>query len=327
MQMIDLLFIYVNNKRMDDKTINSLWSHIHCLMVLHQQGSYTRTAQYLGLSKAAISQRISELEKQIGVALVQRTTRSVQLSDAGKRLAEQAKLSFSDLRQGVAQLQDLLDQATGLIRVTLPVALARQQIVPRLEAFLNRYPDIQIELHLSDQLLTLEHEGFDLAIRHTASPPENYIAWSLCTTQTHLVASPRYLDQHGIPTQPSDLSQHRCLCYPRPKGLSSWTLEHRQHSAQSITVPIHPSFSANNSEVLRDIALQHQGIALLPDFSVQDNLERGNLVEVLPDWRNLGIFGDQIYALRPYSPHVPQAVRLFVDYLRASMAKGFSSNP
>lgn len=311
---------------MDDKTINTLWPHIHCLMVLHQQGSYTRTAQYLGLSKAAISQRISELEKQIGLPLVLRTTRSVQLSDAGKRLAEQAQASFNELRHGVARLQDLVEQAAGLIRLTLPVALARQQIVPRLGPFLKRYPDIHIELHLSDQLLTLEHEGFDLAIRHTSVPPENYIAWSLCTTQTRLVASPTYLQQHGAPADPAELSTHRCLCYPRPKGLNSWTMEHRTELGQSVTIPIHSSFSANNSEVLRDIALQHQGIAVLPDFSVQDCIKQGSLVEVLPQWRNLGIFGDQIYALRPYSPHVPQAIRLFVDYLRTALALGFEKN-
>lgn len=304
--------------------MNALWPHVHCLAVLQQQGSYTRSAEHLGLSKAAISQRISELEAHVGVPLVRRTTRSVQLTEAGKRLADQAQRSFTDLRHSVAQLQDLVAQPRGLLRITLPVALARQHIVPSLGPFLNRYPDIQLELDLSDQVVPLEREGFDLAIRHTTTPPDNAIAWLLCHTETLLVASPAYLAGAGPASTPSDLQHHRCLHYPRPHGQATWTLAQKENGHDHLTVPIHTGLTANNSEVLREMALQDQGIAVLPDFSVLECLRGGSLVEVLPQWRNLGTFGPHIYALRPYSPHVPQAVRVFVAYIRDSMSHGVS---
>lgn len=313
---------------MENHKIQSLWAHLHCLAVLQQQGSFTATASQLGISKAAVSQRIAELERAAGLPLVRRTTRSVQLTDAGRQLAENTRHAFDDIASSFASVQDLADHPRGALRVTVPVAFARQQLVPRLRPFLDAHPDIRIELDLSDRLVPLEQEGFDLAIRHTATPPDTYVAWPLCETQSLLVASADYLARHGTPRHPDDLASHRCLHYPRPRGTATWTLERRADAphaagATRLTVPIASAFSASNSEVLRDVALQGQGIALVPDFSVQQALRDGQLQEVLPGWQPVGAFGSHIYALRPYSPQVPLAVRLFVDHLRSAFHAGF----
>lgn len=310
---------------MDIEKVQFLWAHLHCLSVLQQQGSFTATAKRLGISKAAVSQRIAELEKACGLPLVRRTTRSVQLTEAGYKLAENTRVDFENIAHQFATVKELATHPRGWLRVTAPLAFSRQQLIPKLEGFMSRYPDVQLELNLSDQLLSLEQEAVDLAIRHTSTPPDTHVAWALCATQSLLVASPTYLAKYGVPQHPDDLLQHRCLHYPRSQRTATWTFE-RPNSmpAQRLTVPITGAFVANNSEALRDIALQHQGIALVPDFSVQDAIQSGALSSVLPDWQPSGAFGDSVYALRPYSAQVPLTVRLFVDYLRDAFKQGFT---
>jgi DNA-binding transcriptional LysR family regulator len=318
----------MNNRSMTEQKIHDraheLWGHVHWLTVLDQQGSYTAAAARLGVSKAAMSQRIAELERLAGVALVQRTTRSVRLTEAGQRLADQARPAFEQIAQSVAQVRDLAGTPRGLVRLTAPVALARQQLVPRLSEFLRQHPDVRVELNVSDRLASLATEGFDLAIRHTAHPPDTHVAWTLCTTHSVLVASRAYLRRHGVPQQPKDLLGHNCLHYPRSQDKPAWTLEPRDASlGERVTVQVQGSLAANNSEALRDAALDGLGIALLPDFTAQAALRAGKLVEVLPGWTPVGSFADRLYAIRPYSAHVPLAVSALVNFLREALAPGF----
>lgn len=309
---------------MKNATQPELWGHVHWLTVLAQQGSYTAAAARLGVSKAAMSQRVSELEKLAGIALVQRTTRSVRLTEAGQRLVDQTRAAFDQIAQGFSQVRDLAEQPQGLLRVTAPVALARQQIVPRLAGFLREHPQVRIELNLSDRLASLATEGFDLAIRHTDHPPDTHVAWTLCETRSLLVASRHHLRRQGTPQHPLDLASHPCLHYPRPQEDPAWTLERQTPDGpERVTVQIGGPLAANNSEALRDAALSGLGIALLPDFSAQAALRAGKLVQVLPEWRPVGSFAGRICAIRPYSAHVPRAVTAFVDYLRRALASGF----
>ncbi|WP_372662980.1 substrate binding domain-containing protein, partial [Hydrogenophaga sp.] len=162
-------------------------------------------------------------------------------------------------------------------------------------------------------------------IRHTANPPDTHVAWTLCATRSVLVASRAYLRRQGAPEVPSDLARHNCLHYPRTQDAPAWTLEpaSKRPGTERTTVQISGSLSANNSEALRDAALGGMGIALLPDFSAQSSLQADKLVQVLPQWKPVGAFAEQIYAIRPYSAHVPRAVTVFVTYLRQSFATGF----
>jgi DNA-binding transcriptional LysR family regulator len=310
---------------MEEQKINTLWTHLHWLSVLAQQGSYTAAAARLGVSKAAMSQRIAELERAAKVTLVQRTTRSLRLTEAGQKLVDDTRASFEQIEQSFAQVRDLAEQPSGLIRMTAPVALARQQLVPLLADFLKAHPEVRIELDMSDRLTALATEGFDLAIRHTARPPDTHVAWALCTTETVLVATRAYLRKQGEPQTPSDLQAHNCLHYPRSQDTPAWTFEPRQllRGDDRITVPVMGYFAANNSEALREAALAGAGIALLPDFSAQAALRQGKLVRVLPDWKPVGAFAETIYAIRPYAPHVPRAVTALVDALRQGLAVGF----
>lgn len=312
----------LNNERMTTPA----FADLHLLTVLAQTRSYTQAAQRLGLSKATVSQRIVDLERAAGVPLVRRTTRSVGLTPAGQQLVDDTQASFERIEQGFSRIRDLAGSPRGLVRVTAPVALGRQHVAPTLPAFLRRYPEIRLELDLSDRLVNLAQEGFDLAIRHTQEPPQTHVAWALCGTRSVLAASRDYLRRHGTPEHPSQLASHACLAYLRDAGSQTWSFEQEvRRRVERVAVPASGPMRANNSEVLRDAALAGLGIALLPDFSVASALSAGKLVAVLPDWRPLGFFGEGIYAVRPWSPQVPRAVQCLVDHLRQALAGGFGS--
>jgi DNA-binding transcriptional LysR family regulator len=311
---------------MDTQNIEELWTHLHWLTMLAEQGTYTAAAARLGVSKAAMSQRIAELERAAGISLVQRTTRSVRLTEAGQQLVDSTRSQYAQIAASFAQVRELSGVPRGLVRVTAPVAFARQQLVPKLQTFLLANPEVRVQLEVSDRLVSLATEGFDLAIRHSAQVPETHVAWKLCDTHSVIVATRAYLRKRGTPKTPEDLAAHDCLFYPRSTGEPMWSFERksaRKKAAQLVTLPVNGQFSANNSETLRDAAIEGLGIALVPDFTAQAAVQAGKLAVVLPDWRVTGAFAEQLYILRPYASHVPRAVGLFVGYLRERFADGF----
>jgi DNA-binding transcriptional LysR family regulator len=296
--------------------------------VLAATRSYTQAAKRLGISKASASMRITELERAAGVALVRRSSRSVALTEAGQQLVDDVQLAFARIEQGFNGVRDLVGQPRGLVRVSAPVALGRQVIAPLLPQFLQRYPDIRLELDLNDRLVNLAQEGFDLAIRHTQAPPETHVAWELCPTRSWLVASAAYLQQHGTPAHPSELERHRCLAYLRGGAAQRWDFERAlpRKRAEHVSVAVGGPFKANNSELLREAALAGLGIALLPDFSCAEALQAGELVALLPEWRPVGFFGERIYALRPFAAaQLPRALQCFVDHLRQRLGAGLAA--
>jgi DNA-binding transcriptional LysR family regulator len=281
---IDSLFRILNNPPMNPQNVQALWPHIHSLTVLAATGSFTTAAQRLGISKAGMSQRIADLEKAAGVPLVRRTTRSVRLTEAGQTLVDSTRDAFESIEQHFARVKDLAGEPRGLVRVTAPVALGRQQIVPLLPAFIQRYPGVRIELELADRLYSLTQEGFDLAIRHATTAPQTHVAWTLCETRSLLVASHDYLARRGTPAHPSELADHDCLCYLRGGEATAWSFEARDRRRGRVSVPVRGCFAANNSEAMREAALGGLGIALLPDFSAQRDIDAGHLVPLLEAW-------------------------------------------
>ncbi|CAM3757626.1 LysR family transcriptional regulator [Bordetella tumulicola] len=305
--------------------IAPLVADIYLLTALAETRSFTQTAKRLGVSKASVSTRINALEKAVGLPLVRRTTRHVMLTEAGHNLVEDAAPAFERISTGFLAVKDLSDVPRGTVRLTAPVAFGRQHLAPVLPAFLRQYPEVRIELELIDRLVNLAHEGFDLAIRHTDHPPESYIAWELCSSRSLLVASPQYLHAHGEPRHPRDLSDHACVTYLGNRTYETWSFVQdgrRRSTPQPIVIPVRARFRANNSEVLRQAVLEGAGIGMLPDFSAVTTPPNG-LVEVLSGWRVQGFFGSKLYALRPWSAHVPQSVKCLVEFLRDKYAQGF----
>ena len=298
----------------------NLWTHLHWLMVLDEQKSYTRAAERLEISKSAISQKIKELENRAGIALVQRTTRNVRLTEAGKELVNNLKQPFEQIEQSFFSVCDTDGPVRGLVRVTAPVAFGRQHLVPKISEFLKIYPQVRIQLEVSDNIVSLASDGFDLAIRHSDTIPDTCVAIPLCTTRVLLVASPEYLNKRSEPVKPSDLNQHDCIYYPRGTDVPKWTFQKKKIAEEIESVTINGIFAANNSEAIRDAAINDLGIAMLPDFSVQDAIHSGELREVLSDWQIMNEFANNISIVRPYSLKVPKAVTEFSRWLRVQFS-------
>ena len=310
---------------MDGSTLPA-FADLHLLTVLSQPRSYTQAARRLGISKASVSTRNAELERAAGVPLVRRTTRSVGLPQAGQQLVEETQASFDRIAQSFAAIRDLAGTPRGLVRVTAPVAMARQHVAPTLPAFYAEHPELRLALELTERFVNLAQEGFDIAIRHTQSPPETHVAWGLCATRSLLVASADYLRRHGKPRHPAELAAHACLPYLRDGGAQAWTFERSSgRKTERVVVPVTGPLRANNSEVLREAVLGGAGIGLLPDFTAVPHLGPRQLVVVLPEWRPIGFFGERLYALRPWSAQVPRAVQCFVEHLKAVFAGGFGA--
>lgn len=321
-------FILMNNVPMTSTPTprdDLLWQQVHWLGAIAGAGSLTLAAQRLGVSKAAVSHNLALLERRVGVPLVRRTTRTLRLTEAGQRLVDDTTPAFARIAQSVGTAHELAAAPRGLVRVTAPVALGRQHVAPHVLSFLRQYPDIRVELDLADRLVNLPQEGFDLAIRHVAAPPDNTVAWKLCATRARLVASRGYARRHGLPAHPEVLAAHDCLTYLRP-GAAVWMFERAGEPPERVRVTVQGPLRANTSEVLREALLAGLGLALVPDFSIAAAQRADRLLTVLPDWRPVGFFGDAIYAIRPWSPTTPRAVRLLVEHLRESMAPGFGAD-
>lgn len=301
---------------MKEMKTDTLWDHLHWLTVLAEQGSFTRAAERLDVSKAAMSQKIKELEQIAGVLLVQRTTRSVRLTSAGEKLVEELREPFARIEQSFFSVRDTAGPVRGLVRITAPVAFARQQLVPIIGEFLRDYPQVRLQLDVTDRIVSLSSEGFDLAIRHSDTLPETHVALPLCDTQTVLVASPAYLNVQGIPNTPQDLMQHNCLYYPRGVESPRWRFV-TAVDGEEVQVRIQGSFATNNSESIRDAALQGLGIAMLPDFSAREALAAGLLQQVLPEWQPVEAFAARLWIVRPWAAQVPRAVTTLTQWLRA----------
>lgn len=292
----------------------TLFSDMHLLTVLAETQSFVQAAERLGISRSSASMRIAALEKTVGVPLVRRSTRRVSLTEAGQQLVDEVTPAFERITASYHAVHDLTGAPRGTLRVTAPVALGRQHITPSLGDFLLRYPEVRLELELTDRLVNLSHEGFDLAIRHARHIPDDYVVWELARSESVLVASDAYLQQRGRPLHPADLSAHDCVLYTgSPRSLA---FQRVGYEGDPVYVDVLPRFTANNSEVLRDVVLAGAGLGLLPDFSLR-GAAAGSLERVLPDWNVQGYFGTHIIAVRPFSPSVPLAVHCLVDHLRA----------
>jgi len=310
---------------------------LHLLTIIAQTRNLTQAARRLGISKASVSTRLRDLERVVGMSLVRRTTRSVTLTAAALQLVDDTQASFARIEQSLEQAKDLAGKPRGLLRISAPVALGRQRIAPSVPDFLRRYPEIRLELDLSDRFVNVTQEGFDLAVRHARSIPDTYIARVLCESRSLLMASPEYLQRRGIPEHPTDLARHDCLLYLRDGSAQSWSFAFEKAGSRKrgerINVPVGGPFKANNSEVLRAAIVGGLGIGLLPDFSLLpdtsaesgqllgSSVESASMVPVLPDWRPVGFFGDRIYAIRPGGVRASRAVECAIEHLRQVFAE------
>ncbi len=275
-------------------------------------GSFVGAAERLQSSKAVVSRRVAELEQQLGVRLLHRTTRKLSLTPEGDTFVGRCRSVLSELQDAEDDVSHQNVQAKGVLRVNVPVSYGISHLSKLWAAFMNQHPGVELDVTLSDRLVDLVEEGFDLAVRIGKLDASTMVSRRLSSTRLRLCASPEYILQHGKPTTPPELSYHRVLAYSLLSSADVWTFSHRNEATHQTSVRVAPVMRSNNGDTCRDAALGGQGIVLQPDFLVSDALKSGHLIELMPDWRGeeLGI-----YAVYPSRRYLSAKVRLLVDYL------------
>lgn len=272
-------------------------------------GSFSATADKLEMSRAMVTRYVAEMEQWLGSRLLQRTTRSVTLTDAGEsclRRSQQMLALAQDIEEETAAGSS--DQLRGQLRVTCSISFAYAQLAAALTDFLQDHPLLKIDLNLNEGALNLIEARIDLAIRISSELSPMLIARPLARCDSLLVASPAYLARHGVPAQPQELAQHRCLSHAN-FGRGHWQLTRGEETRQ---VNIVSYFSANDATVLQQSALAGGGIVMLPTYLVNAQLASGALQVVLPEW-SVPALG--ISAIYPSRRQLAPAVRALLDFL------------
>ncbi len=279
-------------------------------------GSFIGAADSLGVSKAAVSRHIADLEARLGVRLIHRTTRRLALTEEGGLFLARSRELIAGVEAAEAELGARGGAARGLLRINAPVSFGIRQLAPLWPEFQHRYPEVRLDVELADRVVDLVEEGYDLAIRIADLPDSSLISRQLATTRIVLCASPEYLARHGEPRHPTDLADHATIAYSYWEGRDEWRFDGPDGEA---SVRIDPQLFSNNGDTCRAAALAHCGIILQPTFLVGDDLAAGRLVELLPDYRALEL---GIYALYPTRKHVAPKVRAMIEFLLQSFAGG-----
>jgi len=294
-------------------------SDLILFMRVLDQGSISAAARSLDLSVAVASQRLKRLEHDLGVRLLHRTTRRLHPTTEGLALAEQGRPLVEDLEALTSGLRQGAKDVAGTLRLTASASFGRLYVSPLLPAFMARYPRVRLSVNLTDEMQDLISAGYDLAIRIGALHDSRLVARKLAANRRVLCASPDYLRRYGMPRTPEDLAKHECLMLMGSAGRQDvWRLNDAQGHLHSVRVS--GRLESSLGELLRDAALAGLGIALHSTWHVYDDLRRGRLQRVLPEY---SIAETGIYAVMPQRRLVPLRVRAFADFL----AEQFGDRP
>lgn len=277
--------------------------------------SFAAAAKQLGLSRAMVSKHIQALERRLGVRLLNRTTRRLALTDAGRSLRARGERILADLEAAEGEVSSDSLEPRGLLRLSAPVSFGARHVAPALTAFLGQHRELRADLVLEDRRVDLVAEGFDLAVRIGRLQDSSLMARKLAPCRVAVVASPDYLAARGTPRTPRDLVGHACLNYAYAPDGDVWRFTDAEGTAQNVTVG--GALRANNGDALMQAALAGGGIAVLPTFICGDELRRGTLRCLLDGWSPAEIAVNAVHA---HTRHVPAKVRRFVEFLAARFA-------
>lgn len=277
--------------------------------------SFAEAAAELRLSKATVSKAVSRIESRLGARLIIRSARHFELTDAGRQLVGRAAqiLAEGEAAEDVTQAQARTPR--GLVRLAAPMSFGTLHVAPLLPEFLAAFPEISVDLHLSDAMSDLLGEGHDAAIRIAVQPSTSFVVQRLCEMPRYLVASPAYLDQHGRPKHPLHLAQHRCISYSYATTSEVWRFTKGSKSAS-----VRPSgpLRINNGDAMMPALIAGTGVGMLPVFFVREALESGLLERLLPDW---SIPLGAVYWVTPREGPVPKRVEVLGNFLIEKLAQ------
>ncbi|SKC92562.1 transcriptional regulator, LysR family [Burkholderia sp. YR290] len=299
---------------MSDTRIDSLPALIAFSRVV-SAGSLSAAAREMDLPLSVVSKRLAQLEKSVGVRLIQRTTRRQTLTEEGALFHARVVRILDEIEQAEELLSQRRHEVSGLLRVTAPGQLGRQKIAPLIADFQRLHPQLTVQLELTDAVVDLVESGFDLAIRFGSLADSSLIARTLAPNFRVLCASPAYLQAHGTPKHPDELTSHRCILIGDQRR-AEWRFE----GDESIAVRVDAAIVTNDGEAAHLFALADAGIAVKSIWDVGDDILAGKLRRVLP---HHSMSAAPLHAIYPHSQHLAPRVRAFVDYLRERLAQAW----
>lgn len=274
-------------------------------------GSFSKVADKNNLTNSVISKRISRLEKELNAPLLYRTTRRLTLTEAGQTLLSHAKTVQQAVYDAQNALSDYGDSISGTIRMSVPTISGRLVLADSIAEFCNQHPGIHIEMNLENRFVDLVEEGYDLVIRTGHLEDSSLIARHITDSQWVVCASPEYVASQGRPVTPSQLTKHNCLKYTyQTSGATEWQFKGTEGN---YIVTVAGNFATDDASALRRATLGGRGIAYMPTVVVYDDIVAGTLIDLFPDQvaKKLGI-----YAVYPYSKHVPKKIQLLIEHIR-----------
>ncbi|NUU02956.1 LysR family transcriptional regulator [Herbaspirillum robiniae] len=282
---------------------------IECFVAVAELGSFVKAADALGISKAAVSRTVLELEARLGSRLMQRTTRRLSLTEAGTLYLERCKQIVAALEEADDLLSAGAANPTGLLRINAPLTFGVLHLAPLWPMFLERHPGVALDITLSDRIVDIIDEGYDMAIRIARLSDSTLVHRKLTTTNLQVCASPAYLEKHGTPMHPHELAQHQAICYSYNASKDDWQFTGPEGP---VNVKVNSRMHVNNGDSCVEAALGGIGVTRQPTFMIDRHLRSGQLVPILTDYTSpeLGI-----YAVYPSRAHLPAKVRAMLDFL------------
>jgi DNA-binding transcriptional LysR family regulator len=294
--------------RVDQVNLNRL----AVFAALVRAGSFTAAASSLGMTKAMVSQHLAKLERELGVTLLVRSTRRMSLTEAGATFHADCERLLAEAEAAIERVGTARDLPSGTLRLTASLDYGNVVVVPRLASFMRRHPAVQVDLVLSDQVSDIIAERFDLAIRSGWLRDSNLRATRLGSFRQLLVAAPTYLGEHGTPRRVNELANHGAIAMSALSNPLRWTFTGRDGRRQIVRP--RPVAQANSAAAVRGLVLAGVGLAVLPDYLVENDLRTGRLAVLLPSLR---LPEGGIHAVYP-GPRAPAKVRAFIDHLQAA---------
>ena len=278
-------------------------------------GSFVGASNAIEMSKPAVSRHVQDLEARLGVRLLQRTTRKLSLTEEGAVFYARCKDLLANVDEAEAEITSRIGEASGLLKVNVPVSFGIIHLAPLWAEFMARHPRVRLDVTLSDRVVDLVDEGFDVAVRIARMPNSSLISRKIAATRMIVCATPAYLKKHGTPKHPADLVAHTVLAYSLFSAGDSWAFDGPEGT---VTVKVTPQLHTNSGDTCRAAALQHHGIIYQPSFLVGGDLKSGALVQLLPDYQSAEL---GVYAVYPTRKHLSPKVRLLIDFLIESARK------